>query len=918
MIRGLGTLLAEKTHPVVWVTGAAGCLGSFLCEELLKRGSRVIAIDTWHTGIASNLSHLLSHKNFQLVEKEVNKSLNTQLLRPQYIFHLEKTATETPDAFLVSSREFVRSTEELLEEAGSRDARFLLVFTPGERNTPKASASHFAQTLVSEFTNTRKINGRVVLLGNLYGPRMPMGEEDPLAHVFRGVLYKQSLSVPDKRIAPLFVHDAVAGVLTAMFGTGTRGKVCSFAVQELPLSHFAQLVEKVSTSEHFPFFSELSPSLTTRDGVHDTLLLAPTPLSVGIRETLAFFRQHLSRVKTVQSKSRAHESPKERKPRHSISTRTKLIVIGSVFLLIMWVVGLPFLSFGAGIAALGLTRQALNRGSFENARSFSSFAKTSLVFADRGFAKFEFLPLVDSAVSGLRRQVQGTVRLARVSNDVAETGVLGKKVIAGILIPSVPTSETDIARLGLEVEQLAQEVGFLQTEKIPSIVSAQAADFVSDMEEGYVVLTGLSRVVRAGQDLLGYRGKRTYLVLFQNNMELRPTGGFIGSFGLLSFERGKLTNIEIQDVYAADGQLTGHVEPPEKLKEHLGEAGWYLRDSNWDPDFPTSAARAEWFLDKELNVKVDGVIAVDLEFVKQLISVVGSLSLADFGTEVVETNFYEKTQNAAHEGFFPGSTQKKDFLAAVARALAAQLQKSPQNALSIGRAFYSSLFNGHIIVALHKKEAQAAVAQLGWDGAVKQVDCPPTSPQCVADYLFPVEANVGVNKANYHLSRSFLLDISRTQEQFLHELTISYVNKSPRGDATLRYKNYLRLYLPSSSTIISASLVNPVSGERVELTIDEGEEYGKKVGGMLIEIPAGETRQVVVSWNGAQISVGTPVSFLWQKQPGTGEDPVTLRIRNADARSIRLTPSPSLTQQNVLGYNTVLRGDLQFSATWLK
>lgn len=918
MIRGLGTILAEKTHPVVWVTGAAGCLGSFLCEELLKRGSRVVAIDTWHTGIASNLSHLLSHKNFQLVEKEVNKSLSTQLPRPQYIFHLEKTATETPDAFLVSSREFVKVTEELLEEASSNDARFLLAFTPGERNTPKASASHFAQTLVLEFTNARKINGRVVLLGNLYGPRMPMGEEDSLAHVFRGVLYKQSLSVPDKRIAPLFVHDAVAGVLAAMFGTGTQGKVCSFAVQELSLSHFAQLVEKVSTSAQFPFFSELSRSPLSRDGVHDTLLLAPTPLPVGIEQTLAFFRQHLSLVKTVQSKSHARPSPKEEKPRRSISTRAKLLVAGSVFLLIMWAVGLPFLSFGAGIAALGLARQALTQGSFENARSFSSFAKTSLVFADRGFAKFEFLSLADSVVNGLRRQVQGTVRLASVSKDVAETGVLGKKVLMGILIPSASTSETDIARLGLEVEQLTHEVGFLQTEKVPSIVSVQAAKFISDMEEGYVVLTALSRVVRAGQDLLGYRGKRTYLVLFQNNMELRPTGGFIGSFGLLSFERGKLTNIEIQDVYAADGQLTGHVEPPEKLKEHLGEAGWYLRDSNWDPNFPTSAARAEWFLDKELNVKVDGVIAVDLEFVKQLIGVVGSLSLADFKTEVNETNFYEKTQNAAHEGFFPGSTQKKDFLAAVARTLAVQLQKSPQNALSVGRAFYSSLSHGHILVALHNKEAQSAFAQLRWDGGIQSVKCQVSGIKCQEDYLFAVEANVGVNKANYYLSRSFLLDISRTQEQFLHELTISYVNKSPRGDATLRYKNYLRLYLTSGVSIVSASLANPTTGERTTLSVDEGEEYGKYVAGMLIEIPAGETRQVVVSWNGAESTVGTPISFLWQKQPGTGEDPVTIRMRNADARSIRLSPAPSLTQQNVLGYNTVLRGDLQFSATWLK
>ncbi|MCD6225716.1 DUF4012 domain-containing protein, partial [bacterium] len=99
--------------------------------------------------------------------------------------------------------------------------------------------------------------------------------------------------------------------------------------------------------------------------------------------------------------------------------------------------------------------------------------------------------------------------------------------------------------------------------------------------------------------LTGREQPRRFLVLLQNNMELRPTGGFIGSLAVLQFTDGQLIDFKVNDVYQADGQLKGHVEPPAPIKNILGEGGWYLRDSNWSPDFPVSAQRAAWFYRKE-------------------------------------------------------------------------------------------------------------------------------------------------------------------------------------------------------------------------------------------------------------------------------------------------------------------------------
>src|SRR3989344_5241553 len=113
-------------------------------------------------------------------------------------------------------------------------------------------------------------------------------------------------------------------------------------------------------------------------------------------------------------------------------------------------------------------------------------------------------------------------------------------------------------------------------------------------------------------------------------MELRPGGGFIGSYGLLTFSKGKITDFSIHDVYDADGQLKGHIEPPFPIRRYLPQIHWYMRDSNWDVDFAKAASTSAYFLNAETGKTVDGVIGVDLSFVKNLLSVTGPITVSDY------------------------------------------------------------------------------------------------------------------------------------------------------------------------------------------------------------------------------------------------------------------------------------------------
>jgi len=379
-------------------------------------------------------------------------------------------------------------------------------------------------------------------------------------------------------------------------------------------------------------------------------------------------------------------------------------------------------------------------------------------------------------------------------------------------------------------------------------------------------------------DLIGLQKKQTYLVLLQNNSELRPTGGFIGSFGLLTFEGGQLIDFEVKDVYSADGQLKGHVEPPADLKKYLGEAGWYLRDSNWDPDFPSSAQRAAWFLEKETGRTVDGVVGLNLTLAQQILKAVGEIQLPDYQEKINADNFFERAEYYAEINFFPGSTQKQDFLGSVIRVLFEKIKSNDQKIwFELAKNLLPSLRSKDLAFWFAQPQAMTALNNLGWDGSLKEVKCQDALGECLTDYLMVAEANVGINKANYFLKRSFSHQIKIDQEGSIQEtLRLDYHNDSqteafPAG----RYKSYVRLYTPLGTELKSLKIINPSDGEAIEPSEKEiKQEHDKQVFGFLLEVPIKESRSVEVVYSLSEKVTERTDRYLWllQKQAGIKDE----------------------------------------------
>lgn len=138
-------------------------------------------------------------------------------------------------------------------------------------------------------------------------------------------------------------------------------------------------------------------------------------------------------------------------------------------------------------------------------------------------------------------------------------------------------------------------------------------------------------------NLLGDKEPHTFLILLQNNAELRPTGGFIGNYMVVETNDGYITKNNIYDIYSADHKLAEKLLPPSEILPANKE--WFMRDSNYSGHFPLSAERAAWFLEKEQGPGVDSVIAIDQTFVTELLRLTGQIKIPELSQPLTAENF---------------------------------------------------------------------------------------------------------------------------------------------------------------------------------------------------------------------------------------------------------------------------------------
>lgn len=441
-------------------------------------------------------------------------------------------------------------------------------------------------------------------------------------------------------------------------------------------------------------------------------------------------------------------------------------------------------------------------------------------------------------------------------------------------------AKLDIGEAKNSLQRAIADYKYVDTNIFPENIKNRLTEYETYLSTAEKSLELAVPLLGAVPEVLGSSGERKYLILFQNSNEIRPTGGFIGSYGVLDFEKGKIKNLLIDDVYNPDGQIdlrNINIEPPEQIKDYLGEEKLHIRNANWNPDFRKSANTIEDLYFKVTGDKLDGVIAVDLIFVENLLRVTGPVFLTSYNEEITAENLDERAEFHSEFDYQDGSDQKRSFLTILGSKLlekifALEREKLPTMLTEV----YKSLEQKNFLIYFSNSPVNVLLDEKNWNG--KLVDMQ-------NDYLYIVNANLGGTKANYYVKNNYNYTVtSQTRDGLLRGIIRAEYKHEGKDNAWPGgpYTNYVRFYTQEGTNLTGAQIKR--SG------VEESEDIMEKVNvspdgkynvfGVGIEVNPGETVFLTVTYDLPQrLSLtkdNKDYSLYWQKQPGSSGDSYTI------------------------------------------
>jgi hypothetical protein len=540
------------------------------------------------------------------------------------------------------------------------------------------------------------------------------------------------------------------------------------------------------------------------------------------------------------------------------------------------------------------------------------------------FAKKAVNTLAQGDFTSAKRQLN----YATTSFDLSKPVILiGFEVLQLLPIPSLQnTYETFIS--GVAITELAAQ----QLTKIESASDGLAKDTLLDIlatlsylyftaqsspeyqnlpHLDYLTKNSTSNVLTTLSvlpSLMGYDTEKKYLLLFQNNGELRPTGGFIGSVGEVVIKNGKVEDFKIQDVYDIDGQITSHVEPPYIVRRYL-QPHLFLRDSNFALDFQETATTAAALYKEGGGTTVDGVIALDYTVLQKIMEITGPLYLPSHNRTIDSKSGFEFIQSTIEETFVPGASQKKSILSEVFTQLLIKLEE-PSIVFSVAKNLPELIEEKHILFAIKDTTTQDIFTQLNYAGSLRKNQ--PSTEDKYNEYLSINEANIGVNKANMSVTRSVSLLQKIQQNSISSSSTITLDNSKGKED----YKSYIRFITPGSTqfeellingksvkttpAVTSASAYEAPSFQLpTEVELTEELYQDKKVYGFVYTVPKGNIDYLTVQYSQdhAFSENGFDYDLTYQPQPGISPTPFTLSLEFPEGFIAKDKKSGSVAQK---------------------
>lgn len=343
----------------------------------------------------------------------------------------------------------------------------------------------------------------------------------------------------------------------------------------------------------------------------------------------------------------------------------------------------------------------------------------------------------------------------------------------------------------------------------------------------------------------GYPDTRTYLFLLQNNTEVRATGGFIGTYGILRMHQGDVVSFKTDNIYNLDDHATGlHVTPPMPFQKYFPNSitRWYLRDSNWSPDFRDAARQAEWFYTHEGGKeKIDGVFAITPDVVTSLLQFVGPIELD--GIVFTADTFVSQLEYHVEKGYVDKGIpehQRKEIVGRLGHIILERVRSLEVGQLrSLFGVVLNKLDEKHILLYSNADAYQAFLETHQWAGRIEN---PP------GDFLMVVDSNLASLKTDMVMDKQISYDVWPEGDDLHGRVMVTYRNNGTFSWNTTRYRDWVRVYIPDGSSVVSSqgAMVKELSEENGTLEISH--EHGKMGIGAYIVVEPQRTKTFTVEY----------------------------------------------------------------------
>jgi len=362
--------------------------------------------------------------------------------------------------------------------------------------------------------------------------------------------------------------------------------------------------------------------------------------------------------------------------------------------------------------------------------------------------------------------------------------------------------------------------------------------------------------------------ERRYLVLLQNNMELRATGGFLGQYAVLKLKDGEVTSLLVEDANLLDQRIKANILAPYPFKKMLGVKNWKFTNSNFYPDFPTSIEKIKYFYRLSGgNDDFTGIMAVNATVLNDFLGITGPIDLGGYGKFTSEDAVLKLEEQVEKKYILNEDLDdrgRKTVMKVLASAIADRLV-SPGNIKKTADLALEELRNKNIQFNFKDPELQSLAESVNWAGKIDQ--------DWEGDYLMVVDSNFGALKSDYYIDREIIYNVDLTLEKPTANLEIIYTHNATYGDwRTTDYHSYLRVYTPHGTEFVSREMVGYQNIQ---------ENYGKDYYGFRVDVIMNHQTHAKIAYTLPE-NITENYKLLIQKQSGVGDMPITINVKTIE------------------------------------